>query len=57
MDEFSHTAGQYTKNSPQKRVYKIEDIIEQKMKRSGPGYNKPGILMKSLVIIAKDYKL
>lgn len=27
------------------------------MKRSGPGYNKPGISLKSLVIAAKDYKL
>lgn len=45
-------------NSPQKRVYKIEDIIDQKMKRSGAGYSKPGsISIKNLVNMAKDYKL
>lgn len=62
MDEFTGTGGHYAKNnsnssSPHKRVYKIEDIIEQKMKKSGPGYNKSGIQMKTLITIAKDYKL
>ena len=27
------------------------------MKRSGPGYTKPGIPIKSLVTVIKDYKL
>lgn len=43
-------------NSPQKRVYKIEDIIQQKMKRSGT-YSKSGVSLKTLLTVAKDYKL
>jgi hypothetical protein len=27
------------------------------MKRSGPGHNKSGISMKTLITVAKDYKL
>lgn len=63
VEELNHSGAiKYAKNnsnssSPQKRIYKIEDIIEQKMKRSGPGYNKSGISLKVLLTIAKDYKL
>lgn len=46
-----------TSNSPQRRVYRIEDIIEQKTKKNAPTYNKTGIPLKSLQSLIKDYKL
>ena len=41
-------------SSPQELVYKLEDILDRKMKRSGFNYSKPGgVSIKNLIIMAK----
>ena len=35
-------------NSPPKRIYRVEEIIDQKMKKSGSGYSKSNIHIKNI---------
>ena len=61
LDEFGNQMSQGLKNSsvsssPHKRIYRIEDIINQKTKKPGLSSSK-NINLKILLTAIKDYKV